>query len=170
MVRLRTFLGMRLADKLSLIHRLGVRLKGILYYRRVFGGFGRGSSLDKPLLLSNPHLIHIGERVYIRPGVRLEAVACDGTNEPELRIGDDVRIEQSCRSFRYRSEPTSCFVAVAFDHHRGATGNHRIGRKRASHNRIHPNNTMLPQCHTRHDGSPKTKKTSSTNIDRSLSL
>jgi hypothetical protein len=29
MVRLRTFLGMRLADKLSLIHRLGVRLKGM---------------------------------------------------------------------------------------------------------------------------------------------
>jgi acetyltransferase-like isoleucine patch superfamily enzyme len=45
-------------------------------------------------MIGNPRYIHIGERVLIRKGVRLEAVVEDPDNPPEIRIGDDVTIEQ----------------------------------------------------------------------------
>jgi acetyltransferase-like isoleucine patch superfamily enzyme len=70
------------------------RGKGVLYYRLVFGSFGRKSVLYKPALLTHPHLIHVGDRVHIRQGVRLEAVACDSTYTPDFRIGNNVNIEQ----------------------------------------------------------------------------
>lgn len=90
---LRRFIGMRVPDKLSIPSRLLLRLKASLYYRHIFASFGRGSTLGKPVLLTNPHLIHIGDNVHIRQTVRLEAVACDATYTPEFRIGDNVNIE-----------------------------------------------------------------------------
>jgi acetyltransferase-like isoleucine patch superfamily enzyme len=38
--------------------------------------------------------MHIGRGVSIRPGARLEAVISDANHLPELRIGDNVNIEQ----------------------------------------------------------------------------
>jgi acetyltransferase-like isoleucine patch superfamily enzyme len=70
------------------------RFKGIVYYRQVFGGFGKGSLLYEPSLLTHPQHIFIGEKVQIRQGVRLEAVACDDSYTPEFHIGNNVNIEQ----------------------------------------------------------------------------
>jgi acetyltransferase-like isoleucine patch superfamily enzyme len=39
--------------------------------------------------------MHIGKNVSIREGVRLEAVMIDPGNPPELRIGNNVNIEQN---------------------------------------------------------------------------
>lgn len=83
-----------LPDKINFIQMVFYRLKGILYYRHVFGSFGSGSVLYKPMMLSNPRFMHIGKNVTIRQGVRLEAVPLDPDNPPELRIGDNVNIEQ----------------------------------------------------------------------------
>ena len=83
-----------LPDKLNSIQSALYKLKGVFYYRQVFGSFGQGSILFKPTLLSNPQFIHVGKNVLIRSGVRLEAIMTDPDNPPELRIGDNVNIEQ----------------------------------------------------------------------------
>jgi acetyltransferase-like isoleucine patch superfamily enzyme len=88
------FLRSPLPEKLNMLQGAFCRLKGILYYRHVFGSFGSGSVLYKPMLLSNPQFIHIGKNVVIRQGARLEAIPLDLENPPELLIGDNVNIEQ----------------------------------------------------------------------------
>ncbi len=93
--KIRRLWSMPLPDKLNVIQMAFYRLKGILYYRHVFGSFGSGSILYKPMMLSNPRFMHIGKNVTIRQGVRLEAVPLDPDNPPELRIGDNVNIEQN---------------------------------------------------------------------------
>ncbi len=92
--KIRRFWTTPLPDKINVIQMVFYRLKGILYYRHVFGSFGSGSILYKPMMLSNPRFMHIGKNVTIRQGVRLEAVPLDPDNPPELRIGDNVNIEQ----------------------------------------------------------------------------
>lgn len=91
--KLRSFIRMRVPAKLNFLSNLLLRLKAMFYYRHIFGSFGGGSTLGKPVLLTNPHFMHIGNNVHIRQCVRLEAVACDATYAPELRIGDNVNIE-----------------------------------------------------------------------------
>ena len=92
--KLRRFAGLQYHDKLNTVRMLMCRIKGIVYYRRTFGSFGVGSCLYKPMLVSNARYIHIGKNVSIRQGVRLEAVMIDPANPPELRIGNNVNIEQ----------------------------------------------------------------------------
>ncbi len=89
-----SFRAQPLPNKLNLLHWALGRVKGTLYYRRVFGSFGSGSVLFKPMLLNNPQYMHIGKNVLIRPGARLEAIVLDPQKPPELRIGDNVNIEQ----------------------------------------------------------------------------
>src|SRR5947209_5191569 len=84
-----------LPNKLNTLHCAFCRLKGVLYYRNIFGSFGRGSVLFKPMLLSNPRCMYIGRNVCIRKGVRLEAVVIDPERPPELHIGNNVNIEQN---------------------------------------------------------------------------
>lgn len=91
---MRRFINMQMPDKLNYVARLMLQLKGALYYRQVFGSFGSGSVLYKPMMLSNPRFMHIGKNVTIRQGIRLEAVLLDPENPPELIIGDNVNIEQ----------------------------------------------------------------------------
>lgn len=93
--KIRRFLGLRLPDKLNVLQMVFYRLKGVLYYRHVFGSFGKGSVLYKPMMLSNPQFMHIGKNVTMRQGLRLEAVLTDKENPPELHIGDNVNIEQN---------------------------------------------------------------------------
>lgn len=74
-------------------------MKGLLFYRRVFKSFGTGSVIYPPMLIGHPRFIRIGARVSIRDGVRLEAVMRKpehgkSRREPDLRIGNDVFIEQ----------------------------------------------------------------------------
>ncbi len=92
--RVRGFLGSPLSEKLNALERVYYRLKGVLYYRRVFGSFGSGSVLYKPMMLSNPRFMHIGKNVVIRKGIRLEAIVSSVKNTPKLFIGDNVNIEQ----------------------------------------------------------------------------
>jgi acetyltransferase-like isoleucine patch superfamily enzyme len=80
---------------LTRLHEKMHRLIGVLYYRHIFASFGSGTVLYKPLLLSNPHCIHIGKDVVIRAGARLEALITDSAKLPEMRIGDNVNIEQN---------------------------------------------------------------------------
>ena len=82
--KLRKFFKLPFHDKLNVLHTALYYLKGILYYRWVFGSFGSGSVLYKPMFLSNPRFMHIGKNVSIRQGVRLEALMIDPGNPPEL--------------------------------------------------------------------------------------
>ena len=101
--RLKSFLQKPFHDKLNVVESILCTLKGRLYYRHVFGSFGRGSKLYKPLFLSNPRFMHIGENVHIRPGARLEAILID-PNSPwaffpailRPRADNDRRNTQSC--------------------------------------------------------------------------
>jgi acetyltransferase-like isoleucine patch superfamily enzyme len=71
------------------------RVKSVVLYRRLFRKFGRNSIIRKPLLVAYPEHIEIGDRVFIRDGVRLEVVR-DGVNaNPILSIGSDTNIEQN---------------------------------------------------------------------------
>jgi acetyltransferase-like isoleucine patch superfamily enzyme len=92
--RLRNFLSLPFYDKLNVAERMFYRLKSILFYRWVFKSFGKRSVIYPPMLIGRPEFIHIGNGVVIRSGVRLEAVLLDPEHPPEIRIGDNVSIEQ----------------------------------------------------------------------------
>jgi acetyltransferase-like isoleucine patch superfamily enzyme len=74
---------------------IGYRLKSRLYYPLVFGSFGKRSFISRPTALTKPQYIYLGKNVTIRPGVRLEAIVLHPLNPPELRIGNNVGIEQN---------------------------------------------------------------------------
>jgi acetyltransferase-like isoleucine patch superfamily enzyme len=93
--KIRGFLGSPLPEKLNSLELAYYRLKAVLYYRHVFATFGRGSVLYKPMMLTNPRFMHIGKNVVIRHGARMEAIVTDAENLPELRIGDNVNVEQN---------------------------------------------------------------------------
>jgi acetyltransferase-like isoleucine patch superfamily enzyme len=81
-------------DQINLAALWWYRLKGFLFYRMFFSSFGSKSAIYPPMLISNPRFVHIGDRVVIRKGVRIEAVMSDPKYPPEIRIGNDVNIEQ----------------------------------------------------------------------------
>ena len=83
-----------LPNKINLIATFAYRIKAMLYYRWVFGSFGSKSFLRKPCFLANTHFMHIGNNTFFAKGVRLEAVLSNPTRRPELRIGDNVNVEQ----------------------------------------------------------------------------
>jgi len=89
------FLIMPLPEKVNTLELAFYRLKGVVYYRHIFGSFGSGSILYKPMMLSNPRFMHIGKNVVIRKGARLEAIVSSPENTPVLFIGNNVNIEQS---------------------------------------------------------------------------
>lgn len=82
-------------DLLNRFMNLWWRLKSKFFYAPFFGTFGHRSLLQPPLFLSNTRFIHIGSRVLIRRGVRLEVVQPQNGVVPRLAIGDDCNIEQN---------------------------------------------------------------------------
>jgi acetyltransferase-like isoleucine patch superfamily enzyme len=65
------------------------------YWRVRFGSLGRRSVLFKPLLVSNPSRISIGDHTQIRDFVRLEVIHRPQLGwHASLRIGSRVNIEQ----------------------------------------------------------------------------
>jgi acetyltransferase-like isoleucine patch superfamily enzyme len=94
-VKIGVFLETPFHDKLNILRGIFCHLKAVLYYRYIFGSFGVGSILFKPLLLSNPKFIHVGEGVIVRQGVRMEVVLNDHGQTPVMRIGNNVNIEQN---------------------------------------------------------------------------
>jgi acetyltransferase-like isoleucine patch superfamily enzyme len=93
--KLLSFVGNPVPEKLNTLRRAFYHLKSVLYYRLVFARFGNGSVMFKPLFLSNPRFIHIGSNVDVAPGVRMEVIVTNKKRVPELRIGDNVNIEQN---------------------------------------------------------------------------
>jgi acetyltransferase-like isoleucine patch superfamily enzyme len=81
-------------ERFNLAALFWYRVKGMLFYRRILGSFGRKSAIYPPALIGGARFIHIGDRVTIRKGARIEAVLVDPANPPEIRIGNDVNIEQ----------------------------------------------------------------------------
>lgn len=80
---------------MTVLASLGTRLKSRFYYPLIFGSFGKTSLLSRPIALTKPQHIHIGEKVSVRPGARLEVIVLHARNPPELRIGNNVGIEQN---------------------------------------------------------------------------
>jgi acetyltransferase-like isoleucine patch superfamily enzyme len=84
-----------LLNKLHTLSTFYYRIKGIVFYRFVFGRFGKGSFIRRPMLILNPGFISIGDRVSIRNGVRLEVVRSSDRRIPQLTIEHDTNIEQN---------------------------------------------------------------------------
>jgi acetyltransferase-like isoleucine patch superfamily enzyme len=98
------------------LHRLQVlraRLTAALYYRWVFGSFGAGSYLHKPLLLLSTQHIHIGSNTTFRQGARLETVRTSPLRTPELRIGDNTSFEQNVHIICHNRVTIGSNVTVA---------------------------------------------------------
>lgn len=55
---------------------------------------GRRGVIRRPIAIINPKGISVGDNLFIREGVRLEAVQRKGTRRGEIRIGNNVSIEQ----------------------------------------------------------------------------
>jgi acetyltransferase-like isoleucine patch superfamily enzyme len=87
-------LSLPLYDQFNVVALWWYRAKGALIYRRVLGSFGKKSAIYPPMLISGAKFIHIGDRVVIRKGVRIEAIMLDPENPPEIHIGNNVNIEQ----------------------------------------------------------------------------
>ena len=61
-----------LHEWMVLLESLPAYARSRIYYPRIFGAFGRSSLLYRPLVLTKPQHIYVGEGVVVRPGVRLE--------------------------------------------------------------------------------------------------
>jgi acetyltransferase-like isoleucine patch superfamily enzyme len=82
-------------NKLQSVGTLYYKIKAIVFYRFLFGEFGKGSYIRRPMLILYPRHVRIGHRVSIRDGVRLEVVRSSGRRTPCLSIGNDTNIEQN---------------------------------------------------------------------------
>lgn len=70
-------------------------LKSRMYYGPQFAALGRKSVICAPMMIRHPEFMHIGERVLIRDGARLEVVCDSYGRRPQLIIGSDTGIEQN---------------------------------------------------------------------------
>ncbi len=90
---------------------VGTRCKTAWFYRWFFGSMGNCCRIGRPLLLTNPQYMHLGDNVFIRPGARLEAIRPFSHRVPELRIGNNVNLEQNvhiiCQSKIYIGDKVS---------------------------------------------------------------
>jgi acetyltransferase-like isoleucine patch superfamily enzyme len=92
--KVRDFLGSPLPEKLNTLELAYYRLKGILYYRRAFASFGRGSVLRGPKHLSNASSMKIGDRTLIGSLAHIELIPeyAGVRFSPRIEIGNDVYI------------------------------------------------------------------------------
>lgn len=72
-----------------------LRLKTKYFYGVFFGGIGIKSAIFKPILISHPKKIFIGDFVTIRDGARIEVIVSGPNSRPILSIGNNVNIEQN---------------------------------------------------------------------------
>ncbi len=85
-----------------LFHRY-YQMKTFLVYRPIFRSIGMKTAIHKPLFISNPQYISLGERVLIREGVRMEMICSDLDIPPELSIGSNTNIEQNVHIVCHRN-------------------------------------------------------------------
>lgn len=79
---------------LTLLASVPARVASTCYYPRIFGSFGGSSLLYRPMLLDHPQFMHIGSRVLIRNGIRMQCTQTNPERIPFLSIGDGTSIEQ----------------------------------------------------------------------------
>lgn len=95
MRRLREFLQLPMYEKINQLRVAYFLAKTHFFYRRIFGSMGSHCMIRKPVSLYNTRHIHLGNRVSIGSGVRLDAIVDKPSRVPELRIGNNVNIEQN---------------------------------------------------------------------------
>lgn len=95
MSKILRFIRLPWHDRWNVLHTVLVELKTRLYYARVFGQVGQRCRIYKPILLSNPRFVFIGDDTLIRPGARIETLVVDAAHPPALVIGNNVNIEQN---------------------------------------------------------------------------
>jgi acetyltransferase-like isoleucine patch superfamily enzyme len=68
-----------------------------IYYSKIFNNIGKTSIIQSPIFISHPECIYIGNNVFIREGLRIEAITQFGDQKfkPFLSIGDNINIEQN---------------------------------------------------------------------------
>lgn len=93
--KLRRFMSEPLTNKAARLTNIYYRLKTIVVYRFVFKSLGRRVTIRKPILISNPQCITIGDDVFIRDGLRMEVVLHNQQQTPALVIGNNTNIEQN---------------------------------------------------------------------------
>ena len=122
---------MGLARQLTRVRR---RLR-VLYLRRRFGMFGRGSYIEAPMdILTNAANIDIGRGVYIRHHARLECHSSTPVGPlGRLTIGDGTHIEGYCSLGAASSVTIGRDVLIGanvairdHDHGFADTGSHRL--------------------------------------------
>ncbi|NNM64222.1 MAG: acyltransferase [Burkholderiales bacterium] len=82
----------KLINKIYYIKRLFITR---FVYKYVFGKIGNGTTIYRPLYIGGAEFIYIGDNVFIRNHVRLEAIHKKNCKEPMLIIGDRCLIEQN---------------------------------------------------------------------------
>jgi acetyltransferase-like isoleucine patch superfamily enzyme len=70
------------------------RIRTCLFYRFLFKRMGNKCVIYRPMIIDNADCIELGDRVYIRDGVRLEAIRDLYGRTPSLTIGSNTNIEQ----------------------------------------------------------------------------
>jgi acetyltransferase-like isoleucine patch superfamily enzyme len=88
-------IGPSLFAALRRIDHVIQRLKTRVVYGPFLGKLGRASVIRRPILVSNPQYIEIGDDVLIREGSRLEVLVTAGRPAPKLQIGSSTNIEQN---------------------------------------------------------------------------
>lgn len=81
-------------ERFALLSTAYWKLKTQWYYQRFFGSLGRGTVIRRPMLLGGVRYVHVGSKVSIREGARIEVVDDHSGRTPCLIIGDEVNIEQ----------------------------------------------------------------------------
>ncbi|TAM70044.1 MAG: acyltransferase [Microbacteriaceae bacterium] len=66
----------------------------VLIMSRRFASFGKRSWIRRPLVITHPQYISIGNNCFIRDGARLEVIHRRGHQPGRLSIGNGVTIEQ----------------------------------------------------------------------------
>ncbi len=86
-----------LSRKLQYFENNYFKIKGVLIYRFLFNGFGKGSILRKPLFVSFES-VEVGHNVLIWDDARIETVEsyADSDFTPAIILGDGVTIQQRC--------------------------------------------------------------------------
>jgi acetyltransferase-like isoleucine patch superfamily enzyme len=94
---LKQLLSLSTWDKWNYLGGRWAQCKTQVIYRWFLGDLGKHTIIYSPVTLVNPQNIHLGRRVVIRQGARLETVTArhGRTYRPKVVIGDDSSFEQN---------------------------------------------------------------------------
>ena len=95
MRRLQEFWNFPFFEKLTFLKFVYHHAKTRFFYRYVVGSMGKRCVIVRPASLYNARFVHLGDRIRINYGVRLDAILDKPSRVPELRIGSNVNIEQN---------------------------------------------------------------------------